>query len=90
MKHNLPIALALCDSPPPYLKGVEIIENSQKWGQDFLLKIGGVLHIGGYLAVKGQGRRILPLRGLGYLSNHRRKGSRFLLALLFINNIWIL
>ena len=56
MKHNLPIALALCDSPPPYLKGVEIIENSQKWGQDFLLKIGGVLHIGGYLAVKGLGR----------------------------------
>ena len=37
MKHNLPIALALCDFRPPYLKGVEIIENSQKWGQDFLL-----------------------------------------------------
>ena len=30
MKHNLPKALALCDSLPPYLKGVEIIEKSQK------------------------------------------------------------
>ena len=35
MKHNLPIALALRDSPPPYLKGSQIIEKSQKWGTRF-------------------------------------------------------